>query len=165
MKKSLPLILLLLFVWSACSEDTNDPKYRSDCPRFSSFTFSADPVRAGEDVTLTAVQSKAGHLLDKTTYSWEVQPADGVTCEPSQPEGGVYDGKNPECALRFPNAGTYTITFKGDYKGSGQVNYFEESATLEDGTTARYSANTNTGTGASRDYLHATLTRSVTVVE
>ncbi len=147
----------------ACSEHTNDSKYRSDCPRFSSFTFSADPVRAGEDVTLTAVQSKAGYLLDKTSYSWEVLPAEGVTCEPIQPEGGIYDGKNPECTLRFPNAGTYTVTLRADYKGSGQVNYFEESATLEDGTKATYSANTSTGTGASRDYLHATLTRRIYV--
>ncbi len=125
--------------------------------------FSAEPIVAGTPVEVTCIESRAGKLLNTTIYTWEVLPAEDVSLTPVAPEQGLYDGKNPTCTILFPHAGTYTITFRADYAGSGQVNYFSERATLDDGTTAEYTANTASDTSPQRDYLHATLTRRVTV--
>ena len=157
------LFLLLAAVLCGCSEYTNDSKYRSDCPRFGAMTLSADPVRAGVPVTITCVESRAGKLLNTTLYNWTVLPAEGVSTNPSVVEKGLYDGKNPTCTIIFPHTGTYSVIFRADYAGSGQVNYFDESEKLEDGTKAQYSANTASETSPQRDYLHAVLTRSVVV--
>ena len=165
MNKLILALSALLLLLTACSEHTNDEKYRSDCPRFASMQISSEVIRVGTPVTFTCVERQAGKLLDRTTYNWTALPAENVNITITQPEGCIYDGANPSCTFAFPQPGTYTITFQGDYKGSGQVNYFETTEMLDDGeTTARYSANTSTGTGASRDYLHAVLTRRVVVV-
>lgn len=165
MKKTLPLLLLTAALFVGCSEHTHDSKYHSDCPRFSAMTQSTETVKAGQAVTFTCVESRAGKLLNTTFYTWTFTPSDGVASTPSAAEGGLYDGKNPTCTVVFPHAGTYTVTFRGDYAGSGQVEYFEESATLDDGTTARYTANTASDTSPQRDYLHATLSKRVVVTD
>lgn len=164
MKRLILPLFLAVAVLCGCSEHTNDSKYRSDCPRFSAMQLSSEEVKAGVPVTITCVESRAGKLLDYTTYDWQVTPAEGVNLEKSAPEGGVYDGKNPTCTVTFPAPGNYTVTFLGLYRGSGQVSYFEENEQTEDGVTARYSANTGGGGGAHLFYLHATLSKKVHVV-
>lgn len=163
MKRIFLLLFLLAAVFCGCSEHTNDSKYRSDCPRFREMNFSADPVKAGEPVMITCLESRAGKLLNTTIYNWTVLPAEDVSINPGVAENGIYDGKNPICNITFPHAGTYTVTFRADYAGSGQVNYFQENEMLEDGTMAKYSANTTSETSPQRDYLHAVLTRRVVV--
>ena len=163
MKKLLFSLTLITAVLCGCSEHTNDSKYRSNCPRFGEMSFSTEEVIAGKPVTITCMERREGKLLNTTIYNWFVSPAGGVVVEPSAAENGVYDGKNPFCTITFPTPGTYTVTFRADYAGSGQVNYFQESETLQDGTKATYSANTVSETSPQRDYLHAELTRRVFV--
>ncbi|MBP3227317.1 MAG: hypothetical protein J6M53_00885 [Bacteroidaceae bacterium] len=163
MKRTILALVLLCALAVACSEHTYDAKYRSDCPRFAALSTSTETVTAGVPVVLTCVEQRAGKLLDRTTYTWTVMPAEGLSIETSVPAEGVYDGVSPTATVTFPAPGNYTVTFRGDYRGSGQVNYFEESETLADGTTARYSANTGGEGSNHRDYLHAQLTRRIVV--
>ena len=165
MKTNLLLTLLVALLMVSCSEHTNDSKYRSDCPRFAALQSSVDEIHVNEPVIFTAVERSAGKLINLATYTWSVLPAENVSIDATSAENGLYDGKNPTATIIFRAKGTYTLTFRADYAGSGQVNYFDISETLSDGPKARYSANTASETSPQRDYLHAVLTRTVRVLE
>lgn len=172
MRKKLYIFFILLcaagFVGlslSSCTEHTNDPEYRSRSPRFADITTSYPEIVVGGEIVFTAVESRSGHLLDRTKYTWTITPDNVARQHASQPKDGVYDGVNPTDTVVFRQAGTYTVTFQGDYRGSGQVNYFESEEHPTDGVTAKYSANVHTGTGVNRDYLHAIVTKRFKVAE
>ena len=147
----------------SCSEHTNDDKYQSRVPRFSKIVAQESEIKVGETIVFTAVQREAGHLLDRTTYTWTITPQNVSKSKASVPINGVYDGVNPTDTVVFTAPGKYTIVLQADYHGMGNVTYFEDQETLESGGKAKYSANTYTGTSVSRDYLHATLTETFNV--
>ena len=135
---------LLLMVASvvSCTENSDDPSYRSKLPIFEDLCVMAlgnGDVKAGSDVVLTAVQSKKGHLLNTTTYSW--------TCTPYNEDVNhrykkkvIYDVQNgnPVDTLCFPQKGKYEVTFVGKYAISGQYDMYNSTQKLENGTTVTY---------------------------
>ena len=154
-------VLTLLIV--SCSEHSDEDKYQSRVPRFSKIVAQNNEILVGETIVFTAVQREQGNLLDRTSYKWTITPENVSKNKASVPINGVYDGINPTDTVVFTTPGRYTVKLQADYHGMGNVTYFEQDETLEGGGKAKYSANTNTGTGVNRDYLHATLTESFVV--
>lgn len=116
-------LIALLFIYTACSENTNDSDYRSSPPRFSNITFNGENktfVYAGDSIVATATQMERGHLLDRTTYSWSVTPTVG---ELKYNTSVIYDANSadPVCKFKAPaTPGVYSISFSGAYNVSGQ---------------------------------------------
>ncbi|MBR1593677.1 MAG: hypothetical protein IJ692_00895 [Alloprevotella sp.] len=115
------LLLLAAVGFVAC----DDEDYDSRPPRFSDMTAQmlsdeSAELRSGEPIVLTAVQSKKGHLLLGTTYTWTSSPEEGVSHRPMA--GDIYDlnPANPTDTVTFATPGTYRVTMKAVYKTSGQ---------------------------------------------
>ena len=85
----------------SCSEHTNDDKYQSRVPRFSKIVAQESEIKVGETIVFTAVQREAGHLLDRTTYTWTITPQNVSKSKASVPINGVYDGVNPTDTVVF----------------------------------------------------------------
>lgn len=116
----LPGLLLAGLSLAAC-DDSDD--YASHPPYFSDITFSPDTVRAGETFVATAVQSSAGTLLDRTTYTWTLsQNGEEVDVAHRYTTGGVYPylPSNPTDTLTIGTAGSYVLTLVARYNISGQ---------------------------------------------
>ena len=123
MKKYFGIIacVFCLTLWVGCEDDSdNTSDYTSVLPAFSDITFDTDQLYAGMTVTATAVQSKKGKLLNRTTYDWYVN--DTTT----QHVGIVYDQNNgdpiftfkvPAVSITRPTS--ITIKFTGKYSVSG----------------------------------------------
>lgn len=110
---------------ASCSEEGNDDKYRSEPPLLSDITISplggeGTEIHVGEKFTATAEQSKAGRLLNTTTYTWSSTP-DGLTHKYTTKV--IYDNApaNPVDTLVASSPGTYTLTFTGKYNASGNT--------------------------------------------
>ena len=110
----LPIIPL----WVGCGDDEND--YVSILPSFYDITFDTDQLYAGMTVTATAVQSRKGKLLDRTTYDWEVNDTiskhDGLTYDASNGDP-TFTFKVPEASKTRPTS--ITVKFTGKYGISG----------------------------------------------
>lgn len=108
----------------SCSDNADDPKYRSLPPMFSDMELKTlnggdTTLRAGEEIIATALQSKKGRLLNGTDYNWTATPA-GTTHRFRK--SVIYDKEsfNPTDTLIFETPGVYQLTFKGKYRTSGQ---------------------------------------------
>jgi len=156
----LPIVAALLSL-AACSDDD----YDSVPPTFSAMTFenlsgASDDLRVGDRIVATAVQRKKGERLYGSSYSWSVEPAEGVATQRAY-GGGVYDDdpRNPSDTIVFASAGSYKITLTAEYKPSGarglESGYTE---TLESGGTATYNV-----LGSGLFYYTATVTGYVRV--
>lgn len=119
---------LILFV-AGCSDNADDPKYRSLPPEISDLTLApldgSTELRANTPIVATVQQKKLGRLLHGATYSWKTSPID---IDHKYVKGVIYDQEpqNPTDTITFANKGTYTLTFTGRYKRSnysGQHNY------------------------------------------
>lgn len=156
--------IALLSMIAACSEHYEDEKYRSLVPYFADIVCSQDEIHVGDKVTFTAVQRTKGRWLDKTEYTWTSTPFGTAQHKASVPDGGIYDGKDPTCETIFTTPGSHRITFKGDYRGSGNVIYMDKSESLPSGIEARYTANVSTGGSNNLNYLHAEVKKTFTVL-
>ena len=79
-----PLLFIgMTLAFASCSEDSNDPKYTSRCPRFSDVTCRSlsggTVLQAGQPIVVTAVQRSQGKLLNGTTYEWSCEINDSST--------------------------------------------------------------------------------------
>lgn len=79
-----PLLFIgMTLAFASCSEDSNDPKYTSRCPRFSDVTCRSlsggTVLQAGQPIVVTAVQRSQGKLLNGTTYEWSCEINDSTT--------------------------------------------------------------------------------------
>ena len=125
----------------SCSDDD---KYASYAPRFSDMTFTnltgKTTFHVGDTIVATAVQKKYGHLLDRTTYKWEVSPSEGVGQK--YMTGCVYDNdrSNPTDTLVFSSAGSYTIKLTARYNASGISESASSSEDFPDGGSASYAS-------------------------
>lgn len=109
----------------SCSEETNSEKYRSEPPMLSDITVKPlngndGQIHAGQRFLATAEQSKLGRLLNATTYTW-TSNSDNISH--SYESSVVYDNdtRNPTDTLVANAEGTYTLTFTGKYKASGNT--------------------------------------------
>ena len=126
-------LLVVLFGGSAllasCSEDLNNPKYQSVPPTVADIEFKslgADPatVRVGDKFVITVKQSAFGNLLDKTTYTWTLNRTDCFTQVSKNPQEVIYSSyefANPTDTLVALQAGSFKVTFKGEYRTYGQT--------------------------------------------
>ena len=123
MKKLFLTLVCLLSIplWGGCGDD--DTEYYSILPTFYDITFDTDQLYSHMTVTATAVQSKKGNLLDRTTYDWYVN--DTIT----KHDGLVYDNNNgdPVFTFKVPAVATsrpasINVTFTGKYRVSGKGN-------------------------------------------
>lgn len=136
------LVTFLMVGVTSCSENSDDPKYRSKLPVFADITATAldgGEIKAGTDVVMTAVQSKAGRLLDNTTYTWSCSPFNSDVNHRYKKKV-IYDvqNANPVDTLSFPHSGKYEVTFVGKYSISGQYDMYNSTEKLENGTTVTY---------------------------
>ena len=132
MKQSRSISLLLLVtcllswnIFTACSEDENNPKYTSLPPEIVDVEVQPlnnpdGQVKAGEPFVVRAIQQKKGRLLYKATYEWKAAPTeDGVTHKYTKQV--VYDNQptDPTDTLVINYPGMYTIKLNATYYISG----------------------------------------------
>ena len=126
---------LILFV-AGCSDNADDPKYRSLPPEISDLTLApldgSTELRANTPIVATVQQSKLGTLINKTTYSWKTSPID---IDHKYVKGVIYEQEpqNPTDTITFANKGTYTLTFTGRYHTSGGYEQRNYSVEIPDG--------------------------------
>lgn len=148
MNNMMKRILFFVFVlagtlWMAsCSENSDDPKYRSKMPEFSDLSIAAKDggtLKAGSDVVATAIQSSKGRLLGTTTYEWSIEPLNDEANHRYR-KSVIYDvqSENPVDTLCFPSAGTYEVKLVGKYGLSGQYDTYNSTVSLENGTKVTY---------------------------
>lgn len=118
----------LVLTLAACSDETNDEKYRSEPPTFSDLTFKtvdtgSESVRAGEKFVVTAEQKKLGRLLNTTSYKWAVTPNGDGQVSQKYTQSVIYDQEtqNPTDTLVITEPGDYEITFTARYNASGNT--------------------------------------------
>ena len=117
--------LFSLNVFTACSEDENNPKYASLPPEIVGVEVQPlnnpdGQVKAGEPFVVRAIQQKKGRLLYKAIYKWQTAPTeDGVAHKYTQQV--VYDNQpaDPTDTLVIDNPGMYTIKMNATYYMSG----------------------------------------------
>ena len=117
--------LLVCNVFTACSEDENNPKYASLPPEFVGVEVQPldnpeGEVKAGEPFVVQAIQQKKGHLLYKALYQWQTAPTEeGVAHKYT--EQVVYDNQpaDPTDTLVIDHPGMYTIKLNATYYMSG----------------------------------------------
>lgn len=116
--------LLLGLTLTACSDNSDDPKYRSTPPEISDMTLKpldgSEELRAGTPIVATVTQSRNGRLLNRTDYDWTADEA-GITHKFRKDV--IYDlqPQNPTDTLVFEAPGTYKLTFSGHYRTSGNA--------------------------------------------
>ncbi len=118
----LSALALSALAFTACSEHTNDAEYSSEAPRIADLTIqSLNPshtdVHVGDRFVVTAVQQKKGRLLNRTTYKW----TNSASFEQKYTNYTAYDNGNfnPTDTLVATSAGSFKVSFRGDYKTSG----------------------------------------------
>lgn len=134
MKTQLKAILVLsTTLLCACTNDSNDSKYRSEPPQFSevtlqSLTTGTSTIKAGEKFVVTANQKNKGRLLNKTTYAWSISPSNEGDSQ-KYDNVVIYDNNsvNPTDTVVINTPGQYTITFTGTYNASGNTTVWSNS--------------------------------------
>ena len=119
-----PLLFIgMTLAFASCSEDSNDPKYTSRCPRFSDVTCRSlsggTVLQAGQPIVVTAVQRSQGKLLNGTTYEWSCEINDSTTHKKKQGLIYDYDKSDPRDTLIINEPGEYTICLEAKYNISG----------------------------------------------
>lgn len=113
-------VTILTFV--ACEESNTD----SYPPTWHGFRLEPYPPVAGENLTVTAAQSKKGHLINATTYIWSLscslEKGDGTVADTviTTTQKTNYDGisnANPTHRFIVPAnaAGRATVSFEARY--------------------------------------------------
>lgn len=139
---------------AACSDHSDDEKYSSIPPRFADLTLhnlsdgTTEYAYAGEKFVLTAVQSKLGKLLNRTTYEWtSTSPFSETIHAYKKALLAGYDNErqNPTDTVIIKQPGTYKVTLKARYNNSGNVvawtnkyGYGVMEEDLENGTRVKY---------------------------
>lgn len=133
MKKLFNLLVLSIMMMAlntSCSSD--DDEYQSKLPMFSDMVANMDVIYTDTTVSITAVQSKKGHLLDRTEYHWYMNNTNNCIYS----NAATYDNtpSNPTCIFKTPSSpGAYTIIFKGEYNFSGKAGNGSQSGQLANG--------------------------------
>lgn len=147
MKKTLfatCLCILQLFLATSCSENTDDPEYRSQPPIFSGMQISAlgeapgNVFSTGTTLVATATQSRKGRLLYRAEYNWTCELVD---VEHKNTAQVVYDkdSSDPTDTLTISDPGTYKLTFSGRFHMSGSNYETLNGVTNTDNGTVTYS--------------------------
>lgn len=151
------VITCLLVSLSSCEKKD----YSSYPPTWKGFIFTnnnqeVNPrtgIHAGDKIIVTALQDQKGHLINGTTYNWEVTAPilleDGLTYKDSvffkksvhTNYDGYLDGSSdPTIAFTIPaNAlGLSTVTFSATYAFSGEGIQVEDGGNYESGSASGY---------------------------
>lgn len=153
MNKTLTILLAVSsFLLPSCSEETNNKEYRSEPPMLSDISVTPlsgtdGQIHVGQRFVATAEQSKLGRLLNATTYTW-TSNSDNISH--SYESSVIYDNDthNPTDTLVANTEGTYTLTFLGKYKASGNTQIWAQqrgSSFSEDFATGNGSVTYYTG--------------------
>lgn len=150
-------VTCLLVSLSSCEKKD----YSSYPPTWKGFQFTCNGqevnprtgIHAGDKIIVTALQDQKGHLINGTTYNWEVIAPilleDGLTYKDSvffkksvhTNYDGYTDGSNdPSIAFTIPaNAlGTATVKFSATYAYSGSGIQVEDGGNYESGSGSGY---------------------------
>ena len=138
--------LLVCNVFTACSEDENNPKYASLPPEIVGVEVQPlgtpdGQVKAGEPFVVRAIQQKKGHLLYKAIYEWKAAPTEeGVTHKYTKQV--VYDNQptDPTDTLVIDNPGQYTIKLNATYYMSGSYQIINKTNEWEGGKATHSTA-------------------------
>ena len=131
--------LLVCNVFTACSEDENNPKYASLPPEIVGVEVQplGNPngdVKAGEPFVVRAIQQKKGHLLYKALYQWHTATTEeGVAHKYTKQV--VYDNQpvDPTDTLVIDHPGMYTIKLHATYYMSGSYQIINKTKEWEGG--------------------------------
>ncbi len=119
------LAAAMLAAIGACTEVDSE----SIVPHFSAITCEPQHPAPGDSVTLTAVQDQVGHLINATTYTWELTYTQPTMADTTVTISNhiVYDleggNANPQVGFRIPadTPGRYLhVTLRATYSLSGQ---------------------------------------------
>lgn len=138
--------LLVCNVFTACSEDENNPKYASLPPEIVGVEVQplSNPdgqVKAGEPFVVRAIQQKKGHLLYKAHYQWQTAPTEeGV--DHNYTKEVVYDNQpaDPTDTIVIAHPGLYTIKLNATYYMSGSYQIINKTNEWEGGKATHSTA-------------------------
>lgn len=133
-------LMLMAFSFVACSENSDDPKYRSTMPTYTDMVFEVldadrEIIYPGDRVVARIVESKRGRLLGTVKNTWTCSDAE---VKHNAPTGYTYDTSRivPTDTFIAPaTPGRYKITLEQTLEVNGQWdNYNSSVALLEQGT-------------------------------
>lgn len=147
MKKSLFTMLMAMTTAFALVSCDDKDDYDSYPPTWKGFRVELNGetvtprtiVKAGDEITVTAVQDRKGHLIDATNYYWtmslpvyaengeDVAGKDYVMEASSHTNYDGVDNGDPQCKFRIPDNAycgrelgrTAVITFEAKYNSGG----------------------------------------------
>lgn len=137
------LLILALLVAANLSGCSDNDEYVSELPVIEDITVvnqnGNTALRAGDEVTVTIIQSKKGRLLNRTEYSWTSNPAT-ISFTPAT-QSIVYDNANSNPSTKFTatDPGSFTLTFRAVYDKSGTTKSLGSfTSSLKGGGTVNY---------------------------
>lgn len=142
MKWILIVATLAVAAFSSCSRDVQE--YQSTLPEFAelkveNLSRNSKMIYVGDQVRVTAVQSKKGTLLHRASYTWTLAPH-----KMTKKEQVVYDKEsdNPSWTFTADSAANYTLLLSAEYGISGS-GVKRPNAKLENpsGETLHYTVN------------------------
>lgn len=136
-------MMLLAFFATACSENSDDPDYRSQLPTYVDMEFEVlnadrDIIYTGDSVVARIVESKRGRLLGSVKNVWACSPVD---VNHSAPSGYIYDASRivPTDTFIAPStAGRYEMKLEQTFNINGQWDNYNSTVSLPDNGSVEY---------------------------
>lgn len=136
-------MMLFAFFATACSENSDDPKYRSQLPTYVDMEFEVlnadrDIIYTGDSVVARIVESKRGRLLGSVKNVWTCAPVD---VQHNAPSGYVYDTNRIVPTDTFVAPATparYEIKLEQTFKINGQPDNYRSTVQMQNGGEVEY---------------------------
>ena len=136
-------LMLLAWVFAACSENTDDPAYRSQLPTYADVEFEVldadrDIIYTGDRVVARVVESRRGRLLGAVKNTWTCTPVD---VQHEAPTGYIYDATRivPTDTFIAPSAaGRYEMRLEQTFNINGQWDNYNSTVQLPDNGSVEY---------------------------
>lgn len=136
-------LMLLTWVFAACSENTDDPAYRSQLPTYADVEFEVldadrDVIYTGDKVVARVVESHRGRLLGAVKNTWTCTPVD---VQHNAPTGYIYDKTRivPTDTFIAPStAGRYEMRLEQTFDVNGQWDNYNSTVQLPNNGTVEY---------------------------
>lgn len=136
-------LMLSALLATACSENTDDPKYRSELPTYADMEFEVldadrDIIYTGDKVVARIVESKRGRLLGAVKNTWTCTSTE---VEHNAPTGYIYDATRivPTDTFIAPStAGRYEITLEQTFNVNGQWDNYNSTVQLPNNGSVEY---------------------------
>lgn len=136
-------LMLSALLATACSENTDDPKYRSSLPTYADMEFEVldadrDVIYTGDRVVARIVESQRGRLLGMVKNTWTCSSTE---VSHSAPSGYVYDATRivPTDTFIAPStAGRYQMKLEQTFDINGQWDNYNSTVQLPENGSVEY---------------------------